>query len=302
MRTGPPPAGSVTIRDLASGPAPAILSAMRFPSILAALALLSTPLPAKEAPAGLSHELVVRTQPRPVRIHVLKLDLRASPLRLKVALAPDPDGDGPAEAALTDPFRLAKSPGVVAFINTNPWRGLPGPDGKRDSKWRAGQPVDILGLAKSGGIPRSPATENTSAAISILPDGKVCIGAEAADAVEGLAGFSPVVSHGQPVPSQEPALHPRSALGTNADQSIVWLVVADGRQKGVSEGLNLTELGAFMAGLGCAEAVNLDGGGSSILALADASGTLKTLNSPSGRIGPKVIVRPVPCILTVTAE
>lgn len=54
--------------------------------------------------------------------------------------------------------------------------------------------------------------------------------------------------------------HPRSAVGFN--QTHIFLVEVDGRQRGLSVGMTLEELGAYMAGIGCDEAINLDGGGS----------------------------------------
>ena len=52
--------------------------------------------------------------------------------------------------------------------------------------------------------------------------------------------------------------HPRSAVGWSSTH--VYLVTVDGRQPGLSEGMKLAELAEFMAGLGCTEAMNLDGG------------------------------------------
>jgi hypothetical protein len=54
--------------------------------------------------------------------------------------------------------------------------------------------------------------------------------------------------------------HPRTALGWSA-QEYFWVEV-DGRRK-ESIGMTLNELGSLMAELGCVEAMNLDGGGSS---------------------------------------
>ena len=59
------------------------------------------------------------------------------------------------------------------------------------------------------------------------------------------------------------ARHPRSALGWN-DQ-FIFLVVVDGRQLGVSVGMTLPELSSYLIKLGCREAMNFDGGGSSTL-------------------------------------
>lgn len=73
--------------------------------------------------------------------------------------------------------------------------------------------------------------------------------------------------------------HPRSAIGWNADQSIIWLVVVDGRQEH-SAGMSLQELSQFFLKIGATEALNLDGGGSSAI-IADG----KVLNSPSDPTG-----------------
>lgn len=59
--------------------------------------------------------------------------------------------------------------------------------------------------------------------------------------------------------------HPRTAVGVTTSGDI-WLVVVDGRQAH-SRGVTLLELSKVMDGLGCSEALNLDGGGSSELAI-----------------------------------
>lgn len=57
--------------------------------------------------------------------------------------------------------------------------------------------------------------------------------------------------------------HPRAAIGWNKD--CLFLVEVDGRQRGLSLGMTLQELGRFMVSLGCEEAMNFDGGGSATL-------------------------------------
>lgn len=57
--------------------------------------------------------------------------------------------------------------------------------------------------------------------------------------------------------------HPRTALGWNPQY--FFLVEVDGRQPALSVGMTLDELAAYMAGLGCTDALNLDGGGSATL-------------------------------------
>jgi hypothetical protein len=58
------------------------------------------------------------------------------------------------------------------------------------------------------------------------------------------------------------ARHPRTAIGIKADGKTVVMVTVDGRQPGRSTGINLTELARLMQELGCVEALNFDGGGS----------------------------------------
>jgi exopolysaccharide biosynthesis protein len=57
--------------------------------------------------------------------------------------------------------------------------------------------------------------------------------------------------------------HPRTAVGRKADGTVL-LFVADGRNKN-AYGLSIYELAALMKWLGCVDAINLDGGGSTTL-------------------------------------
>ena len=61
--------------------------------------------------------------------------------------------------------------------------------------------------------------------------------------------------------------HPRTAIGYKDDHTLV-VVVVDGRQQ-ASAGATIKELAQLMSELGCYEAVNLDGGGSSAMVAAN---------------------------------
>lgn len=68
--------------------------------------------------------------------------------------------------------------------------------------------------------------------------------------------------------------HPRSAIGWNDE--FIFLVEVDGRQGGLSVGMSFPELAAYMLRLGCRNAMNLDGGGSSTFWMLG-----NVINSPS---------------------
>ncbi len=82
--------------------------------------------------------------------------------------------------------------------------------------------------------------------------------------------------------------NPRTAAGVTADNHAILLVV-DGRQA-ASEGVTLPELAQMLVELGCVEAMNLDGGGSTQMAIGN-----QLINRPEGG----TYMRPVPSILAV---
>ena len=78
----------------------------------------------------------------------------------------------------------------------------------------------------------------------------------------------------------------RTAVGYTSDKHVVMLV-ADGGQAS-SQGISLPELAQIMKSLGCVEAINLDGGGSTQMAIGN-----QYVNAPTEQ-------RAVPAILAVT--
>ena len=122
--------------------------------------------------------------------------------------------------------------------------GAPAPDGATCQAW--------------------PVTDAVGAGPVLLRDGRAVITADA----EGFFGTS--------IPARR---HPRSAVGIEPGGR-VWLVVVDGRQP-ASRGVTLGELALVLRGLGARQALNLDGGGSSALAVR-VGGRVVRLNRPTG--------------------
>lgn len=77
--------------------------------------------------------------------------------------------------------------------------------------------------------------------------------------------------------------HPRTAAGVRPDGRIL-LVTVDGRQPGKSVGMTIAELADLLVELGAAEAVNMDGGGSTTMV---AGG--RVVNSPSDPTGERAV-------------
>lgn len=83
--------------------------------------------------------------------------------------------------------------------------------------------------------------------------------------VDVAVGGGPALLNGGRMTSfrSSPVRHPRSAVGWSRDA--IYLVQVDGRQRDLSVGMTLQELADRMQKLGCEEALNLDGGGSSTM-------------------------------------
>lgn len=83
--------------------------------------------------------------------------------------------------------------------------------------------------------------------------------------------------------------HPRSAMGYTLDGKLIFLAI-EGRFPGKAEGASLKQTAALLKSIGCYEALNLDGGGSSCL-LINGKETIK----PSDKTGQ----RPVPAVFII---
>lgn len=82
--------------------------------------------------------------------------------------------------------------------------------------------------------------------------------------------------------------HPRSAMGYTADGQLIFLAV-EGRFPGKAEGATLTQLAQMLKDIGCTEALNLDGGGSSCLLINDRQ-TIQPSDKEGQRAVPAVFV------------
>lgn len=79
-------------------------------------------------------------------------------------------------------------------------------------------------------------------------------------------GFSIIMRNGQ-APDRKPnqALAPRTAFGLSSDGRYLYALIVDGRQKTWSQGADMADLAILLKDAGAADAINMDGGGSTTL-------------------------------------
>ncbi len=212
----------------------------------------------------------------PMQVAIIEIDLKAQGLSLAVS------GGSPSESSeflsKTTSTYLRES-GAVAAING----GYFGPVVATE-----GQGQDAQGFAKSNGRLISPAATPETAGVA---KAVVCFDRKQVQILAALAcpgRFENGLAAG-PLLVQEDVLkvdpknltrHPRSALGINAEADRLWLVTIDGRQKGYSDGASFAETALVLQALGAADAINLDGGGSTTLVYRDPVRGPQLLNRP----------------------
>lgn len=222
----------------------------------------------------------------PARAHIVAIDLRQTGLHFGVTAADT--SKGMEQVAWTTSTYLARRHAQLAINGGffSPWKG--GSTGQDDYYPHEGDPVNASGALISDGRVVSPIE-------SLKPDrinAMLCFKRSQAEIVDGQMcpeGFTDGVAAGPRLLSdgKAPPLtsefattpHPRTAFGISASRERAWIVTIDGRQAG-SKGMSLPDLAALFASLGAADAINLDGGGSTTLVMEDDDGTAKILNRP----------------------
>lgn len=239
---------------------------------------------------GLSYH-ALGTREGPWNIHLLRVDLNRCELGLRILKAPKEEGttggrrrvseleavrEGQVLAAVNGDFftpeglsvgtevvegavtRVRNRPALAWRPGDLPWTGVPRLEG--DS-------VLVLGWRVS----------------LSHPDGETQV----------VGGFPLLLENGERVgdlgvgarPSFSAVRHPRTAVGVDETRRHMWIVVVDGRQPGYSDGMTLPELASLLRALGATHAVNLDGGGSTVMIL---KGT--RVSRPSDQEGERPVV------------
>jgi exopolysaccharide biosynthesis protein len=226
-----------------------------------------------------------RTNP-PQRLFVAEIDLTHPKVQLHVSAGgPDPDGDGKWETTLMRPTRIAARENYDLVVNGDFFsaRGVTDTQGT-NSAFRSEIWSSVTGPAVSGGKVWSTST-NARPCLIVSKDGKVSIrriNRPKAGDQEVVSGNVMLLRDGKAILHDNQVRHPRTVVGLNKNATRMILMVVDGRKSGVAVGMSYAELAAELLRLGCYDALNLDGGGSSVLAVRDpVKNEFKLLNEPT---------------------
>lgn len=144
-----------------------------------------------------------------------------------------------------------------------------------------GDPVTTVGFTMADGEMYSPADDGED----FVP---LCFGEELliarsaecpANTTHAVAGNPVFLRDGENIVPEDFWNWPMPRTAVAFNNETIWFILADGRQRGYSEGLGIPELAELALELGATDGLALDGGGSVTLAVK-IDGEVAVLNSP----------------------
>jgi hypothetical protein len=234
------------------------------------------------------------------------VDLRASDVIVTGAIAKRDDLPAKANATLEDTKAFAEREKAQLAVNANYFGWL----GKKAN----GEPAEILGACISNGVVVSPARVHENKpdpAIAFFADpadglvakiGRLSnddlkgalaavagIGASGTTNLDGSLLVTSAKNTGDQARVDPDKRHPRTAIGASGDGRTAYVVAIDGRSQN-SVGVTLPELADYMISIGAANAINLDGGGSTAFIYAPEGESILLTNKPSdGKFRPVAV-------------
>lgn len=154
----------------------------------------------------------------------------------------------------------------------------------------------VIGLAVSNGVLVAPAsgTPGESNVALLISQRNVAsimtttANMNLANVYNAVAGSAMIVQNGTNIGALSPNEgdptnpNPRTDVGLSQDSRFLYLVTIDGRQPGYSVGTTIPETADILIALGAYTAMNLDGGGSTVMVQSDGNGGAIDINHPSG--------------------
>jgi hypothetical protein len=231
---------------------------------------------------GVTYQREARSTPRLLMIHIVKIDLTAPGIGVLVTPGnPTPD-DTEINARTTSEFltefklQLAVNANYFyPFREETPWDFYP----------HSGDRVNAVGQAISNGSQYSKPFKDwpvlcfsTNNQAQILP--QAC----PQGTTQAVSGSTVIVSEGKPAMlginlPDSGGFYSRTIAAIDQKGETLWIIAVDDKQMLYSEGATLAEMAEIAIQQGAYTALNLDGGGSTTLAIATPTGA-QVLNAP----------------------
>lgn len=241
---------------------------------------------------GISYKREAYSKPRPYMLHIVTIDLTAPGIGVLVTPGKQISSNGEIRAQTTSEF--VKEFNLQLAINANYFYPFL-EDSPLEFYPDSGDPIHVLGQAISQGFIYSSSQSgwpvlcfNANTRAQIFESGECPNGT-----VHAVAGRHILVNRGvaaNPDSFYNEKPYARMAIAIDQQGQKLWLIAVDGKQPLYSEGVTLAELSQIIMELGAYTAINLDGGGSTTLVVANPSG-IYPLNAP---IHTKLLMRQRP--------
>jgi Phosphodiester glycosidase len=224
-----------------------------------------------------------KSELRPQRVFAVRVDLRVAGIE---CFATPSNGDQPLDTKSETTAEFLSRHGLQVAINANFF-----------SPCCSAGDKDLAGLAMSKGmiVSKQEAKHNGAGVLLITRDNRATITVMNNTPIptEGvwtaISGSGVVLADGKRptgvTKDFHTLTHPRSVVGLSQDRRYLIMFTIDGRQPGYSAGATMSEVVDWLLRFGAHDGINLDGGGSTTLVVAEGSRAV-ILNRPSGAAGP----------------
>jgi hypothetical protein len=266
----------------------AVLSAiLLFARLSAADSTTTRPFP------GVTLETITWSEP-PMRFFLVNVDLTDPRIHIKVSRAgSDRSVTPPWQVALMPVTQIAQRDGLALAVNGSLFQAK---DYQRimghKFPYFEGNWATVSGWAMTDGVLYSPNPPDRVFSSLIVSDrGQVRIGSFTqlpADARQVVSGVWQIVTNGCVTVADDPPVTegisgpaPHTVVGIDHDGKKLILFVVDGRRANYSVGMQMHQMAEQLLSRGAWNALVLDGGGSSTLAIRDSAGKVNLINRPS---------------------
>jgi hypothetical protein len=235
---------------------------------------------------GIEYIRDVRDEPRPMIIHIVRVDLDAPGIEFLVSPAAYPDDENIFAAHITsnvlDEYDLQLAINgdfYEPWWSYSPWDYYPHENDQVGSRGLSASQGTIAtwGYAPPDAYATLFMGEDNIASF-VVPN-------DEGEIYNAISGSGIIVEDGQSrfsssnVDTYLNAVHPRNSVAIDESGRELIIVMIDGRQPNYSEGATIIELAEIIIEYGGFTALNLDGGGSVTLVIEDEDGNPHALNS-----------------------